>query len=78
MPWCDSCTRFYTPSTLSSAGDCPEGHNVADPTEGLPGQVLEDAQPVEKVKAPWHFWVLVGAIVVYLGWRVIQGVALLF
>jgi len=26
-------------------------------------------------RAPWHFWVLLAAVVVYLGWRLVQGVA---
>jgi len=26
-------------------------------------------------RAPWHFWLLVVAVVVYLGWRLIQGIA---
>jgi len=25
-------------------------------------------------KAPWHFWLLVIALVLYLGWRLIQGI----
>ena len=64
MPWCDDCSRFYNPSTLSETGDCPEGHHVADPAE-------EDQ---ESMKAPWHFWVLVVGLVIYLGWRLIQGI----
>jgi hypothetical protein len=23
---------------------------------------------------PWHFWVVVGALVLYLGWRAVEGV----
>lgn len=63
MPWCDDCSRFYNPNTLTDAGDCPEGHHVADP---------ESDAPVPK--APWHFWLLVIALVLYLGWRLIQGI----
>ena len=64
MPWCEDCARFYNPNTLSTEGDCPEGHHVADPAE--PGE--EQAPP----KAPWHFWLLVIALALYLGWRLIQ------
>ena len=64
MPWCEDCARFYSPPTLTAEGDCPEGHHVADPAG-------EEAQP----KAPWHFWLLVGALAIYLGWRLIQGIA---
>jgi hypothetical protein len=24
---------------------------------------------------PWHFWLLLGAATIYLGWRAIQGIA---
>jgi hypothetical protein len=24
---------------------------------------------------PWHFWVMLAALAIYLGWRVIQGIA---
>lgn len=75
MPWCEQCSRFYTPSTLSQEGDCPSGHHVADPGEsgGLVQGSAEGREP-ERVKAPWHFWVLVAAVLLYLGWRVIQGI----
>ena len=63
MPWCDDCARFYNPNTLSSTGACPEGHEVVDPDEAA-----------ERTKAPWHFWVLIAALVIYLGWRLIEGI----
>ena len=25
-------------------------------------------------RAPWHFWVMVVALVAYLGWRLVDGV----
>jgi hypothetical protein len=28
----------------------------------------------EKAKIPWHFWVMLIALAIYLGWRAIQGV----
>lgn len=35
-----------------------------------------DASPEEeRVKAPWHFWVLLVALVIYLGYRLIEGIA---
>lgn len=61
MPWCDECSRFYNPNTLTTDGRCPDGHTVAEPsTETAP-------------KVPWHFWVMLAALVVYLGWRLLQG-----
>jgi hypothetical protein len=80
VPWCESCDRFYTPSTLTAAGDCPEGHHVADPSDA-PRLVQSAAPPREEeppAKVPWHFWLLLFAVVAYLGWRVIQGIQWLF
>lgn len=76
MPWCEECGRFYTPPTLTPEGDCPDGHHVAEP--GSDPQLVQSGAPPreeEKVRAPWHFWLLVAALAVYLGWRLVQGVA---
>lgn len=89
MPWCEACDRFYTPSTLSAQGDCPEGHHVADP--GTVPPIVQSAAPPRgqdeggdgaagpgeepRAKVPWHFWLLVAAVVLYLGWRLVQGIA---
>jgi hypothetical protein len=77
VPWCESCNRFYTPSTLTSEGDCPSGHQVSVPPQGL-SQALTDDTPAGSeptpLRVPWHFWLLVAALVIYLGWRLVQGV----
>ena len=54
---------------MGTDGSCPD---CGTPLEGTPG--------VDHVvhKTPWHFWVGVGAVTIYLGWRVIQGILLLF
>ena len=73
MPWCDDCGRFFTPSTLTPEGDCPSGHHVADP-------VVRDLRQSDEpggddhAKVPWHFWLLLAALAVYLGWRLVQGI----
>ena len=67
VPWCEDCSRFYNPNTLTDEGECPDGHRVADPIEVEPDP-----------KIPWHFWLLVIALVVYLGWRLIQAITWLF
>jgi hypothetical protein len=73
VPFCEDCQRFYTPSTLTAAGDCPEGHHVAEPGEQPPiAQSTAEGREEEKTKVPWHFWLLVIALVIYLGWRLIQ------
>jgi hypothetical protein len=59
MPWCDDCERFYNPPSLGRDGSCPTCGRVIAPP----------------VKAPWHFKLLVVAVVLYLGFRAYQGVA---
>jgi hypothetical protein len=66
MPWCDECARFFNPNSLRPDGSCPKcGRVVATP-----------ASPETTIpRAPWHFWVFVAAAVIYLGWRLVQGIA---
>ena len=61
MPWCDDCSRFYTPTSLPADGTCPTCHRKL-------------ADPRAEAKVPWHFWLLLVALVLYLGWRAIQGI----
>jgi len=63
MPWCDDCSRFWNPATLTPEGACPTC-----------GRTIVRGE-AEAVKAPWHFKLLVAAAVAYLGWRAAQGVA---
>lgn len=37
--------------------------------ESVPADFDED---LDDVKIPWHFWVLVGLVGLYIGWRFIQ------
>ena len=64
MPFCETCDRFYNPNTLRPDGSCPTcGRQVGEPSEAVaaaPG-------------APWHFKLLLLAVVLYLGWRLVQG-----
>jgi hypothetical protein len=69
VPWCDDCERFSNPNTLTEDGGCPGcGTVIADPR--APGDEAESSLRT----VPWHFWLLLGALVVYLGWRLIEGI----
>jgi len=62
MPWCDTCDRFWTPTSMVSDGSCPScGRQLATAEEEL-----------EATGAPWHFKLLVAAMAVYLAWRAIE------
>ncbi|MDQ6911170.1 MAG: hypothetical protein M3Z84_10390 [Actinomycetota bacterium] len=58
MPWCDACNEYRPANTLTETGACPDC----------------DAVIGEAPKIPWHFKLLVLAIVIYLGWRAWQGI----
>ena len=84
MPWCDPCDAFYNPGSLGEDGTCPrcggpvtEGDLARDRRQ-LVADVDEPDAAEEGPHIPWHFWVGVVAMVLYLGWRVIQGFLLLF
>jgi hypothetical protein len=59
MPWCEDCDRFLTPTSMGTGGECPSC-----------GRVVAAAPT-----APWHFKLLLLATAIYLGWRLIQGIA---
>ncbi|MHB8670771.1 MAG: hypothetical protein ACYDAD_09475 [Acidimicrobiales bacterium] len=70
MPWCEPCHRFFTPTSLRADGTCPAcGASVA---AWGSSQAATSAAPS---RAPWHFKALVGALVLYLGFRAWQGVS---
>jgi hypothetical protein len=66
MPWCDRCDVYLAPNTLRPDGTCPTCEQEVDSAD-MKASVSE--------RAPWHFWLMVVAVVAYLGWRLVQGVA---
>ena len=67
MPWCDDCDKYLAPNAVDTDGTCPACHHEVDTGDLGAGEA--------PVRAPWHFWVMVVALVAYLGWRVVQGAA---
>jgi hypothetical protein len=61
MPWCETCSRFWTPTSMQPDGACPTCGNVI-------------AEVKTRPRAPWHFVLLVIGVVVYLAYRAVQGV----
>ncbi len=63
MPWCEECSRYLTPNSMSDEGTCPRcGEQVVQPTN----------ESGDDEKTPWHFKLLVVAVVAYLGWRLVE------
>ena len=85
MPWCEDCAKFWNPNSVPADGTCltchrPIGGPLAERAlRGRPN-VPVDADPAapttvvddDRTKVPWHFWVMVTCVAVYLGWRVVQ------
>ena len=73
VPWCPPCERYLAPSAVSPDGSCPSCGQAVDP-----GPFAGPARPaVAASRVPWHFWILLALAVAYLGWRAVQGIALL-
>jgi hypothetical protein len=87
MPWCEPCSRFLSPATVTAEGRCPSCGRVVEPGRARagggrapasssvadPGSV--DGSPREGLPPiPWHFKVLCGAASLYLGYRAFQGI----
>ena len=71
MPWCATCDRFLSPSTVRADGACPTCGRAVDP-----GSARAAADPAddELGPIPWHLKLLAGALAVYLGYRAWQGI----
>jgi hypothetical protein len=67
MPWCDNCDAYQAPNALKDDGTCP---TCAGPVDTADMKVKKKRSG----RAPWHFWLMVIVLVVYLGYRLIQGI----
>ncbi len=57
--WCEECAAAYQRDALGEDGTCPVcGRSIV----------------VAPSRLPWHFRLLAGATVIYLGYRLYQGV----
>ena len=75
MPWCEPCDKWRAPNALLPDGTCPKCGNDVEKAALAPDDVSSEAADA---KIPWHFWVMVAAATLYLGWRVVQGLMALF
>ncbi len=90
MPFCEACARHWTPPSLGPEGNCPTcgarlrdpatvpDADAAGPTGVEPSTGPAAAPPGEgeaQPNVPWHFTLLLIALVLYLGFRAYQGIA---
>ncbi|CAN5677802.1 hypothetical protein BH18ACT2_BH18ACT2_19390 [soil metagenome] len=69
VPFCDDCSKYWAPSTMTVDGRCPTCDRELD----APGH--GEVHDHSDERAPWHFKLLVAAVVVYLIWRIYQLLA---
>ena len=81
MPWCTRCDRFLSPSSVTTAGDCPRCGTAVDPGRARAASTAPDGaasaadgDEFELDPFPWHLKLLAGAVALYLGWRAVQGI----
>ena len=86
MPYCEECAKYWTPSAMRSDGTCPQcGRIVETPTvasttpahrritsQNLDLKRLAAGDSDDVPRAPWHFKLLVVALCLYLGWRIVD------
>ena len=62
MPWCEECAKYWTPNSMQDDGSCP---TCGD-------EIATQSSDTSDEKAPWHFKLMIVALVAYLGWRVVE------
>jgi len=81
VPWCEECAKYWAPSAMRPDGTCPrcgvliESTGAASTAKTLDLRSLArstDTGGAEEEKAPWHFKLLVVALIGYLGWRLVD------
>ncbi len=66
MPWCEECAKYLAPTAMNDDGTCPKCGGPVGESEQRAAEVAGDET------TPWHFKLLVVALIVYLGWRFVQ------
>ena len=74
MPVCTECARWWSPRSAAS-GRCPDcGGSVSGVPASAAG-ATDMAEAAESTKLPWHLKLLAVSFSLYMGWRMVQGVA---
>jgi hypothetical protein len=81
VPWCATCDRFLSPPSVTAEGTCPQcglpveaGRARPPGRSAEPGPERAPAPDEELPPVPRHLKFLGAAMVVYLGYRFLQGV----
>ncbi len=69
VPWCVSCNKFLTPSTVQHDGTCPKCGNTVE--RGLIPGMTRSADE-EPPAVPWHLKLFGVGLAIYLGYRALE------
>lgn len=81
MPWCETCDRYLAPNALTQDGECPEcgtQSEIEQSTQNKKGKKGTKKRKFKISKIPWHLWILIVVLGIYLSWRIVQGITALF
>lgn len=71
MPYCDDCEKYWAPSSMNDDGSCPKcGTDLDEPA--IAAAHSERAESDDDAKTPWHFKLMIVALVLYLGYRFVE------
>ena len=69
MPYCNDCEKYWAPSSMNEDGSCPRcGANLDEPAVAA----AHAESGAKDEKTPWHFKLMIAALVVYLGYRFVE------
>ncbi len=54
MPWCEECSKYWTPNSMNDDGTCPTCGRVVE---------TPSTEAADEEKAPWHFKLMVVVVV---------------
>ncbi len=78
MPWCDDCSKFWTPTSMKSDGTCPSCGRLLAAERTTAHNINLKQLAGEDARVPWHFKALMLAVALYLGWRLVQLITWIF
>jgi hypothetical protein len=75
VPWCSTCDRFLSPSSVRADGICPTCGATVEGGQAHAAPTTEETnKPRRASSLPWHLWLLAAALTVYLSFRAWQGI----
>lgn len=75
MPWCDPCSVYHASADVDD-GQCPDCGESVSHDDHVSNEVEEERTVGQS--APWHFWIVVVALIAYIVWRIVDLIMAIF